>query len=87
MATPQQAQQEIKRTGQLWTKGRRGCNACISVSVLHPDSYIPILATVESDHITQTQLERALSKVYPDLTFTISEDFGYLRAEGRKVQQ
>lgn len=60
---------------QIWTKGRRGCNACIEVSL----NNLSVIATAESDHITPHQMLRALNKEFPRHTFYNISDDDHLR--------
>ena len=77
------AQQEIRRSGQLWAKGVYDSRVCISVSVLGNS----IVATADTEHLTEAQFTRALEKVYPDYNIQVRRQGwpqygGYWRAEG-----
>lgn len=65
-------------TRELWTDGRRGCVACISIDI-YPHS---IVATADPERITQRMMERALDREFPRHTFYPSNKGGdYLRAD------
>jgi len=85
MLTIQEAQENIRRTNQLWTKGRRDCSACIGIK--YYGDYIK--ASAEPDQITTNQMMRALVKVYPNRTFRTWQECGYIYAEsvGRKARR
>ena len=74
-------QKAVKRTGELWAIGRKGCGACIGVS-FYGDA---LVATYEADRLTANQAIRALKTVWPDWHYAeVKHDFGYGRIDGRE---
>ena len=78
--TKREAQANVRRTGQLWARGRYDSNVCISVDVWPDGSFI---ATAEDEHITLKQFERALVKVYGHSVKAENDGRGYLRGDGK----
>jgi hypothetical protein len=62
----------------VWTRGRRGCNACINVTI-YPHS---IVATADPEHITPSMTKRALGKEFPRHVFYFNANGGdYIRVD------
>ena len=57
---------------KLWTDGRRGCVACVTVTV-YQDS---IVATADPEKITEKMMRWALRKEFPRHTFYLERDGG-----------
>jgi len=80
-----EAQQNIRKTGQLWARGMYDSNVCIVFEVLPDQSFV---ATAETEHITAFQFERAIKKVYETThVVTVTRQGwpgmgGYWRADG-----
>ena len=63
---------------EIWTTGRRGCNACVNATI-YPRS---IVATSDGEHITERQMEKALDREFPRHVFYFNGFGGdYIRAD------
>jgi hypothetical protein len=82
------AQQNIRRTGEMYATGKRGNMAYVSVQVYPPQAGSVIVATANPEHITEGQLLKALSKIWPadEYTWTARTEHGYIRADGKPTE-
>ena len=62
---------------ELWINGRRGCNACVTVTIYKHS----IVATAEPDKVTVGAMKRALRREFPEHTFYTSNGADYLRVD------
>lgn len=73
------------RESKIWTVGKQDANVCIYVT-LHPQGG-RFIASADSDHLSKSQMEKALKVVYPNWTITTRSDkMGYIFADGRAPQ-
>ena len=67
---------------KVWTEGRFGSMVCLDVHQHHNGTFT---ASAETEHITQTQMRKALIQECPELSFVIREERGYFIAKAESV--
>lgn len=66
MTTTAETKSYVER--QVWTKGRRGCVACVTAFVYTTS----IVAFADVEHLTRNMMKRALAREFPRHTFYLN---------------